>query len=140
METDTLTQAIAGILSQYHFENGVKSLHPIDYHAKVLSLSERNWLIYDTELWAIISCFRRWNSWLKGLPTKINIYMDHHRLQYFNTKQRLNSKQASWYLELCEYNYVISYKPGAVIGKPDVLIRRVGNEKAGAEERVFALG
>ena len=80
METDASNQAIAGVLSQYHIENGVKSLYPMDHHAKVLSPSERNWPIHDKELWAIISCFRRWNNWLKGLPTKVNVYMDHHGL------------------------------------------------------------
>ena len=59
METDASNQAIAGVLSQYHVTDGIKSLHPVDYHAKVLSPSERNWPIYDKELWAIISCLRR---------------------------------------------------------------------------------
>ena len=50
METDASNQAIAGILSQYHIENGVRSLPSVDYHAKVLSPSERNWPIHDKEL------------------------------------------------------------------------------------------
>ena len=68
------------------------------------------------------------------------IYTDHQGLQYFNTKRWLNSRQANWYLELSVYDYLISYKPGAAMGKPEAFTRRTGNEKSGAEERIFAPG
>ena len=121
METDASNQAIAGVLSQYVLTGGVRTLHPVDHHAKTLTTTERNWPIHDKELWAIVSCFRRWESWLKGLPSTINIYTDYQGLQYFNTKCRLNSHQASWYLELSVYDFIISYRPGKAMGKPDAL-------------------
>ena len=94
METDASNQAIAGVLSQYQKnENGAKVLYPVDHHAKTLSATERNWPIHDKELWAIVSYCRRWHSWLVGVP--VDIYTDHQGLQYFNTKCRLNSRQAS---------------------------------------------
>ena len=42
METHTSNQAIAGILSQYHVDNECKQLHPVEYHAKTLSATQRN--------------------------------------------------------------------------------------------------
>ena len=58
METDASNQAIADILSQYHVVNGRKQLHPVEYHAKTLSSTQRNWPIDDKELFAIVDCFQ----------------------------------------------------------------------------------
>src|SRR5258705_12275250 len=68
------------------------------------------------------------------------IYTDHQGLQYFNTKKRLNCRQAVWYLELSAFDFVISYRPGKSMGKPDAITRRSGDEKSGIEERMFADG
>ena len=140
METDASNQAIAGVLLQYVINKGVKMLHPVDYHTKTLSATEHNWPIHDKELWAIVSCFRRWDSWLKGLTSTIQIYTDHQGLQYFNTKHRLNSRQANCYLELSEFNFTITYRPGNTMGKPDALICRTSGKKVGSEEWVFKQG
>ena len=75
METVASNQAIAGILSQYHVVNGCKHLHPVAYHAKTLSITQRNWPIYKKELFAIVDCFRKWRDWLVGV--KVNVYTDH---------------------------------------------------------------
>jgi len=40
VETDASNQAISGILSQYHVSNGIKELHPIEYHAKTLTATQ----------------------------------------------------------------------------------------------------
>ena len=93
MESDASNQAIAGILSQYYIKNGVKQLHPVEYHAKTLSATQRNWPIHDKEPFAFVNYFRKWRDWLVGV--EVNVYTDHQGLQYFNTKQKLNSGQAS---------------------------------------------
>ena len=59
IETDAGNQPIAGILSQYHVVCGCKQLYPVEYHAKTLSSSQRNWPIHDKELFAIVDCFRK---------------------------------------------------------------------------------
>jgi len=105
METDASNQAILGILLQYHIVNGVKQLHPTEYYAKTLDATQRNWPIHDKELFAIVDSFRKWRDWLVGVP--VNIYTDHQGLQYFNTKQNLNSQKASWSLKMSEFIYHI---------------------------------
>ena len=135
METDASNQAIAGILSQYHVVNGYKQLHPVEYHAKTLHATQCNWPIYDKELLAIVDCFRKWRDWLVGV--KVNVYSDHQGLQYFNTKQKLNSGQASWYLSTSEFIYHIHYRPGFKMGKPDGLCRCSGEEKSGMDAHFF---
>ena len=122
IETDASNQAIAGILSQYHIDNGAKQLHCIEYDAKTLSAAQRNWPIHDKELFAIVDSFRKWRDWLVGV--ELNVYAYHQGLQYFNTKQKLNSRQASWYLHMSEFRYYIHYRPGTKMGKPDDLSRR----------------
>ena len=62
IETDASNQAIAGILSQYHVVNRRKQLHPVEYHAKTLSSTQRNWPIHNKELFAIIDCFWKWRD------------------------------------------------------------------------------
>jgi len=138
METDASNQAISGILSQYHIVNGVKQLHSTEYHAKTLDATQRNWPIHDKELFAIVDSVRKWRDWLVGVP--VNVYTDHQGLQYFNTKQKLNSRQASWYLKMSEFIYHIHYRPGSKMGKADGLSRRSEEEKSGMEARFFDEG
>ena len=138
METDASNQAIAGILSQYHVVNKCKQLYPVECHAKTLSSTQRNWPIHDKELFTIVDCFRKWRDWLVGV--RVNVYTDHQRLQYFNRKQKLNFRQASWYLCMPEFFYHIHYRPGFKMGKPDGLSRRLGEEKSGMNAHFFDEG
>jgi len=59
MEADASNQAISGILSQYQIVNGVKQLHPTEYHSKTLDATQCNWPIHDKELFAIVDSFRK---------------------------------------------------------------------------------
>ena len=93
MDTDASNQALAGILSQYHVVNRAKQLCPVEYYAKTVSAIQCNWPIHDKELFAIVDCFRKWRDGLVGV--KVNVYTDHQALQYYNTKQKLNSREAS---------------------------------------------
>jgi len=135
METDTSNQAFSGIPSQYHIVNRVKQLYPTEYHGKTLNTTQRNWPIHDKELFAIVDSFRKWRDWLVGVL--VNVYTDHQGLQYFNTKQKLNSQQASWYLKMSEFIYHIYYRPGSKIGKAHGLSRRSVEEISGIEARFF---
>ena len=138
METDARNQAIAGILSQYHIVNGAKQLHPVEYHAKPLSAAQRNWPIHYKELFPIVDSFRKWRDWLVGV--EVNVYTDYQGLQCFNTKQKLNSRQASWYLHMSEFPYNIHYRPGTKMGTPDGLSRRSEEEKSGMDAKVYEEG
>ena len=94
MGTDASNQALAGILSLYHVVNECKQLHPVEYHANTLYATQCTWPIHDEELFAIVDCLPKWRNWL--VAVKVNVYTDHQELQYFNIKQKLNSRQASW--------------------------------------------
>ena len=138
MEPDASNQAIAGISSQCHVVNGCKRLHPVEYQAKTLSATQCNWPIHDKELFALVDCFRKWRDWLAGVT--VNICTDQQGLQYFNTKQKLNSRQDSWYLRMSKFIYLTHYRPGFKMGKPDGLSRRSGEEKSGTDSHFFDEG
>ena len=138
METDASHQAIAGILSPYHIVNRAKQLHHVEYHAKSLSAAQRNWPIHDKELFAIVDSFRKWRDGLVGV--EVNVYTDHQGLQYFNTKQKLNSRRASWYLHMSEFCSNIYYRHGTKISKPDGPSRHSGEEKSAMDAKFFEAG
>ena len=70
----------------------------------------------------------------------MNIYTDYQGLQYFNTKQKLNSQHASWYLCMSEFIYYIHYRPRFKMGKPDGLSRRSREEKSEMDGNFFNEG
>ena len=97
IETDASNQAISGVLSQGYPDPSctnklVRKL--VDCHAKTLSEQQRNWPIHDKELWVIVSSLTKWQSWLSGL--QFEVHTDHQGLQYFQTKQKMNARQARW--------------------------------------------
>ena len=138
METNACNQAIAAIPYQYHIADGVKRLHPVEYHAKTLTATQRNWPIHDEELFVIEDCFWKWRDWVAGVY--VNLYTSHQGLQYFNTNQKLNSRQATWYLRMSEFNYQIYYRPETKMGEPDGLSKCLGEEKFGMEAKSFEAG
>ena len=68
---------------------------------------------------------------------EVNVYTDHQGLQYFYTKQKLNSRQATWYLPLSEFGYNIHYRPGTKMCEPDALSKRSGEEGSGMDAQFF---
>jgi len=53
-----------------------------------------------------------WRYCCKGASHTIQIYTDHHNLQYFNTMERISGCLAYWSLQLQRFNYEIHYHPG----------------------------
>ena len=70
----------------------------------------------------------------------MNVYTNHQGLQYFNDKQKLNSRQGSWYLHMSEFRYNIHYGAGTKMGKPDGLFRHSGEEKSAMDAKFFEQG
>ena len=95
LEIDASNQAILGVLSQVHSDSTGKDIWKlIDCHAWTLTEQQRNWPIHDKELWAIVSSLAKWRSWLSVHP--VEVHTDQQGLQYFQTKQKLNARQARW--------------------------------------------
>ena len=83
-------------------ENG--QLHPCGYLSHALTTTERNWQIYDRELYAIIYALEEWKYLLLGADHKTVIHCDHKNLTYYCSLQRLTARQACWWNNLSQYN------------------------------------
>ncbi len=86
MEADSSQGAIGAILSQE--QDG--KWRPVSFLSKVLSITERNYKIYDKELLAIMLVLDKWRCYLMGASQDFEIWTDHQNLQYFQKLQKLN--------------------------------------------------
>ena len=80
IDCDASTYALGAVLQQ----GGEKGkLHPIAFLSRTLDATQRNWDIYDKELFAVVHALETWRPYLVGSPHKIHINTDHNNLTYF---------------------------------------------------------
>ncbi len=124
VEADASEGAIGAVLSQ---EQDGKWC-PVAFLSKSLTITERNYEIYDKELLAIMLALDEWRHYLMGAAQDFEIWTDHQNLQYFRKPQKLNRRQARWVTELAEYHFSLHHKPGASNKKADLLSRRADHD------------
>ena len=120
VETDASDYALCCILSQFQ----EKRLHPVAFHSRKLNSAERNYDIHDKKLLAILVAFLEWKHYLQGTEKPITVYTDYQNLQYILTTKAWTTRQMRWSQKLCDFNFVIVYRPGVKGGKRDALSRR----------------
>jgi len=136
LETDASDCAIGAVLSQRGNDN---RLHPVAFHSRKFQPTEINYDIHDKELLAIVDAFKHWLRYCEGAENQIQVFTDHHNLEYFTTTKVLNRRQARWAEQLAGINFRIYYRPGTQNGKPDALSRRpeYRPEKGGIENQLI---
>jgi len=72
-----------------------------------MSLTERNYEIYDKELLAIVEALDKWQQYLLDAVEKFEVWTDHENLKYFKEPHKLNGQQAKWYLKLQDYDFTL---------------------------------
>ena len=72
---------------------------------------------------AIVRVLEEWCHYLEGAHHPIEIWTDHKNLEYFQTSQKLNRRQAQWSLYLLRFDFSLHHKLGTSMGKPDTLSR-----------------
>ncbi|KAH9264967.1 hypothetical protein BASA83_011479 [Batrachochytrium salamandrivorans] len=133
LETDASDYAISGVLSQYDDSN---TLRPIAFYARQMNSAEQNYEIYDKELLAVVESFKHWRHFLQGGLHPVTVLCDHKNLEYFMTTKKLTRRQARWSLELSEYDFSLTHRPGKLNGRADSLSRRE-DYKANTESSNF---
>src|ERR1700722_20023044 len=108
VEADASEGAIGAVLSSRQGEKW----HPVAYISKAMSPTERNYEIYDKELFAIVYALEKWRPYLLGAKHSVEILTDHQNLTYFRQPQKLNRRQARWYSELAQYDFTLTHRPG----------------------------
>ena len=63
VETDASDYALAGIISTLTSDG---EIHPIAFHSRTFTDTERNYDTHDKELLAIFECFKVWRHYLEG--------------------------------------------------------------------------
>ena len=91
IDCDASAYALGAVLQQ----GGEKGkLHPVAFLSQTLDATQRNWDIYDKELFAVVHALETWRPYLVGSPHKILINTDHNNLTYFKVARKLNRRQA----------------------------------------------
>ncbi|KAH9246434.1 hypothetical protein BASA81_016025 [Batrachochytrium salamandrivorans] len=121
LETDASDFAISGVLHQHDQSN---TLRPVAFYSRQMNNAERNYDIYDKELLAVVESFKHWRHLLQGGLHPVTVLCDHKNLEYFMSTKKLTRRQARWSLELSEYTFTITHRPGRLNGRADSLSRR----------------
>ncbi|KAH9274024.1 hypothetical protein BASA83_003665 [Batrachochytrium salamandrivorans] len=121
LETDASDFAISGVLSQF---DDLDQIRPVAFYARQMNSAERNYEIYDKELLAIVDSFKHWRHLLQGGLHPVTVLCDHKSLEYFMSTKKLTRRQARWSLELSEYDFSITHRPGKLNGRADALSRQ----------------
>jgi hypothetical protein len=106
---DSSKYAIAGVLCQPD-EDG--NLHPVSFLSRKLTSRKALWQVHDQELFAIISAFTEWRSWLIDTNEPVLVMSDHANLRYFMANQHLSDRQARWASFLSSFHFVIKHVSG----------------------------
>ena len=96
-------------------------IHPCGYLSHALTQTERNWQIYDRELYAIIYALDEWKYLLLGAEHTLTIHCNHKNLTYYRMPQCLTARQARWWTNLSCHNYQLIHIPGAKLPQADAL-------------------
>lgn len=82
----------------------------VAYNSRQLKVHERNYLVHDLELRAIVFILKSCRHYLFG--ERFTIYSDHKILTYIFTPQDLNMRQRRWVEYTVSYNFELLYHPG----------------------------
>jgi hypothetical protein len=129
IESDASDYATGAVLSM-KCDDG--KWHPCAYLSKSLNNVERNYDVHDKEMLGIMRALETWCHYLEGAKLQFKIWTDHCNLQYFMEAKKLNRQQACWALYLSRFDFSLVHKPGATMGKADILSRCM-DHKEGVE-------
>ena len=109
LEVDASQYATLAILWQ---EDDKGKKRAIGYDPSTLSDTERNYLIYDQELLAMVRGLENWRYLLAGTMVPIRVLSDHKNLTYWKDGHNIGRRVARWMGILADYNISIEHHPG----------------------------
>ncbi|KAH9271290.1 hypothetical protein BASA83_006617 [Batrachochytrium salamandrivorans] len=110
--------AISGVLSQYDDSN----ISPSDcLLSRQMNSAEQIMKFTTKSCWLSSSLSKHWRHFLQGGLHPVTVLCDHKNLEYFMHDQEVNSSSGSWSLELSEYDFSLTHRPGKLNGRADSL-------------------
>ena len=86
IEADASLFASGAVLLQ---EDSNGEEHPLGFLSTSFNTTERNYQVYDRELFAIIRALREWRHYVQGSSFLTEVRTDHANLTYYRSPQRL---------------------------------------------------
>lgn len=130
LHTDASGYAVGATLSQMTD----RGLQPVAFMSKKMNAAQRNYPVHEWELLAIMEALKAWRCYLYGSVAPVDIYTDHHSLQWISTQPNLSARQCRWVEQLQDYTFKIHHLPGDKNVAADALSRRTDHEAAHAKE------
>ncbi|CAK1599216.1 unnamed protein product [Parnassius mnemosyne] len=118
LQTDCSGVGMAGVLYQIDDNNEMRIL---GYHSKALKGPELNWSVTEQEFYAVISCLKKFETYLRG--SKVIILTDHKALLFINNMKLFNGRVTRWILYIEQFNYEVQHISGRRNIVADVLSR-----------------
>ena len=104
----------------------------ISYASRQLKAHEKNYLIHDLELAAIIFALKIWKHYLYGVH--VDVFTNHKSLQYIFTQRDLYLCQRTWLEILKDYEISVLYH----LGKVNVVANALSQESMGSVTHVVS--
>ncbi|KAH9264820.1 hypothetical protein BASA83_011644 [Batrachochytrium salamandrivorans] len=121
LETDASDYAISGVLSQYDDSN---TLRPIAFYARQMTAPNKTMKFTTKSCWLSSSRLNIGGISSKAVSIQSPSCAITRTLEYFMTTKKLTRRQARWSLELSEYDFSLTHRPGKLNGRTDSLSRR----------------
>jgi hypothetical protein len=116
--TDASDYGVAAVLTQIH--NNYE--HPISYYATGLKGSQRFWVSYKKEMYALVKGLRHFKHYVQG-NHEVFAVTDCRALAHFNTTIDIPAQVQRWLVELEQASVKFIHRPGKRMPVPDTLSR-----------------
>ncbi|MGB6314408.1 MAG: pol polyprotein, partial [Pseudolabrys sp.] len=117
--TDASAVGLGAVL--YQLDPETEKPRYIQFQARALRKSERNYSATKRELLAVVFALARFHHYIYG--RRFTLYTDHRALVHLQTQPHLNAMMQSWYDQLFEYDFEVVHRPGIHNVLPDALSR-----------------
>ena len=120
LETDGSRIAVGAVLKQKFEDTGLE--HPVGFFSRALSGSERNYVAYELEMYAVVRAVEHFRMFLLG--KEFLLRTDHTALRNLLRRDLPPTTRVErWILRLSEYTFRIEYQRGQDNVIADVLSR-----------------
>lgn len=132
LQTDSSGYALGGALYQLDDEG---KQHVMAFCSKGFTEAEKRWTVSEQEMWAIIYCLKKFETYLRGV--KVVIKTDHHSLTFLRTWKMHCNRVTRWLIFLNQFDYTIEYISGKDNIAVDVISRYSSDAKKIQEQKQF---